>query len=149
MPRQSSASVHATFLDAGAVVAHLKRKAREVCAADPNLTGVILFGSFITGGATPSSDIDVLVIAREDGRRMLDRVPDYAQRFEGLGVAVQVFPWTEAELRARLAEGDPLATDIIRTGTRLAGTWQPETPVRRRMRASRASRATRPPRPPQ
>ncbi|HWP37154.1 MAG TPA: nucleotidyltransferase domain-containing protein [Gemmatimonadales bacterium] len=130
-------------------MAHLKRKAREVCAADPNITAVILFGSFITGGATPSSDVDLLVVLREDARRVLDRVPDYAQRFEGLGVAVQVFPWTEAEIRARLAAEDAFAADIVRTGTRLAGTWQPETPVRRRMRASRASRSMRLPRPPE
>jgi predicted nucleotidyltransferase len=107
---------------------------------------VILFGPLVTGGATPSSDAELLVVLREDARRGLDRVPDYAQRFEGLGVAVQIFPWTEAEVKARLADQDPFATEIIRTGTRLAGPWQPDAPVRRRMRASRSSKSLRPPR---
>jgi predicted nucleotidyltransferase len=121
MPTPSSDSARVTFLDAPAAVARLRAAAGQACARDPNIAAVVLFGSLATGGATPLSDADLLVVLRQDARRVIDRVCDYAQPFETLGLAVHVLPWTTAELASRLADGDPFAREILRTGVVLAG----------------------------
>ncbi len=87
----------------------------------------MLFGSLATAGATPSSDADLLIVLRRDDRRVIDCVPECGRPFEGLGLAVQVLPWTEEELAARLAEDDPLAREVLRTGVTLAGGLQAST----------------------
>ena len=124
MPTSSSTSVHVRFLDAPAAVRRLEAAARALCERDANIAAVVLFGSLATGGATPSSDADLLILLRRDDRRVIDRVPDCSRPFEGLGLAVQVLPWTEGEVVARLAEGDPLAREVLRTGVTLAGRLQ-------------------------
>ncbi len=121
MPTSSSTSVPVRFLDAPAAVRRLEALARALCDRDPNIAAVVLFGSLATGGATPSSDADLLIVLRQDDRRVIDRVPECIRPFEGLGLAVQVLPWTEDEVVARLAEDDPLAREILRTGVTLAG----------------------------
>jgi len=63
-----------------------------------------------------------LVVLHKDHRRVIDRIPEYGRAFEHLGLAAQVLPWTRAELATRLAEREPFATEIVRTGKVLAGT---------------------------
>ena len=121
MPSTSSSSAHVTFLDIAATVERLRRAARHLVERDDNVAAAVLFGSLVTGGATPASDVDLLVVLRGDPRRALDRVPDYSRAFEDAGMGVQVFPWTEAELASRLAERDPFAREILATGVVLAG----------------------------
>jgi predicted nucleotidyltransferase len=121
----SSDSAKVTFVDAMAIVHRLRAAAQLACAQNPNITTVILFGSLATGGATPASDADLLVIIRDDARRVLDRIPDYSPPFERVGVAVQLLPWTEAEVASRLREGDRFAREILDTGVTLAGSVQP------------------------
>lgn len=125
MPQPSSHSAKVTFLDAPAAVARLRAAARQAHSRDPNIAAVVLFGSLATGGATPSSDADLLVVLHRDPRRVLDRVPDYSRPFEGLDVAIQVLPWSADELLTRLREADPLAHEIVSTGITLAGTIPP------------------------
>jgi predicted nucleotidyltransferase len=129
MPTSSSTSVPVRFLDAPAAVRRLEGAARALCDRDTNIAAVVLFGSLATGGATPSSDADLLVVLRWDDRRVIDRVPDCTRPFEGLGLGVQVFPWTEREVVARLAEDDPFAREVLRTGVTLAGRLRAASPT--------------------
>lgn len=126
MPTASSSSARVTFLDVAASVDRLRAAARRLCETDPTVVAVVLFGSLAQGSATPSSDADLLVVLRRDGRRVIDRVPDYTRPFEGLGMSTQVFPWTEPELAARLSGNDPFAREILRTGRTLAGGLEEE-----------------------
>lgn len=114
-------SARVTFLDVGAAVERVRAAARRLSASNTNVAAVVLFGSLASGGATPSSDADLLVVLRRDSRRVIDRIPEYARPFEGLGLAPQVLPWTEQELADRLADRDPFASEILRTGEVLAG----------------------------
>jgi predicted nucleotidyltransferase len=82
----------------------------------------VLFGSLASGSATPGSDADLVVLLRSDARRMLDRIPEHTRPFEAPGLGIQVLPWTEAELRRRLANSDRFAREVIETGVVLAGT---------------------------
>ncbi len=121
MPTASSGSARVTFLDVQGSVNRLRAAARRLRGTEPNVAVVVLFGSLASGSATPSSDADLLVVLHSDDRRVVDRVPDYSRPFEGLGLSAQVFPWTRTELTERLADNDPFAEEILRTGNVLAG----------------------------
>jgi hypothetical protein len=122
MPNGFSSTAPVTFLDTAAVVERLRAVAQRLCASDPNVVAVVLFGSLAHGTATPASDADLLVVLRSDARRILDRIPDWTRPFETPGLAVQVLPWTLGELNGRLAAGHRFAGEIVDTGMILAGT---------------------------
>lgn len=96
-------------LDREAVEADLARWV-DGLAARPEVEAVVLFGSFATGRALPGSDLDLLIVLREDVRPFLDRLPDYMP--DEFPVPVDVFPYTVAEIAA----GQPLASEALRRG---------------------------------
>lgn len=57
-----------------------------------------LFGSLVRGDYGPESDADLLIILDTDPRRCVDRMPEFLIYFSGLGVAVDVFPYTLEEI---------------------------------------------------
>ena len=57
------------------------------------------------GNYGPGSDADLLVILEADARRFVDRIPELLEHFSGLGIAVDVFPYTVAEIQAMQDEG--------------------------------------------
>lgn len=65
---------------------------------------VALFGSLVKGDYGPGSDADVLVILRRDERRFIDRQDEFLIHFSGVGVPVDVFPYTLEEIE-RLKDG--------------------------------------------
>jgi predicted nucleotidyltransferase len=64
----------------------------------PTIREIGLFGSLVQGTYGPDSDADVLVILEADPRRFVDRIPEFLEHFSGLGIPVDVFPYTVAEL---------------------------------------------------
>lgn len=68
--------------------------------ADPEVLSVVLFGSFARGDCTAASDADVLVILRNSPCRFEERLLRYHPT--GLGLSVDVFPYTLAEARQSL-----------------------------------------------
>jgi len=76
----------------------------------PEVLAVVLFGSFASGRAVPGSDLDILIVLREDPRPFLDRIVEYTP--DALPLPVDVFPYTFEEIEA----GQPLAADALRTG---------------------------------
>jgi len=70
---------------------------------DPNVLAVVLFGSLARGEATAMSDADVLVVLEKSEVPFADRLARYKP--VGLGIGVEVFPYTLTEARAALAEG--------------------------------------------
>lgn len=84
------------------VRARLAEWARSL-EADENVLRVVLFGSFARGDATAASDADVLIVLKDSPLRFQDRIPHYQP--SGLGVGVDVFPYTLAEARRGLKEG--------------------------------------------
>ena len=69
----------------------------------PEVLRVILFGSCARGDSTAASDADVVIILRDSALRFDERIPLYHPT--GLGVSVEVFPYTVAEARRSIAEG--------------------------------------------
>jgi uncharacterized protein len=90
-------------------------------AEDPDVLGVILFGSFARGDATAASDADILIILRDSELPFEERIVRYKP--VGLGVSVEVFPYTAAEAARSVEEGWGVVGPALREGRLLAGDW--------------------------
>lgn len=94
------AGVKVTFLQADLILAQLRERASELLKCDSRVLEISLFGSLVSGRYAPGSDADVLVILEHDPRRFIDRIPEFLERFSGLGIPVDVFPYTREEIEA-------------------------------------------------
>jgi len=106
---KSYGSVKTFWLNREYVNRQLKR-AVDTLRSDPNVVKIVLFGSFTEDRAVPGSDVDILIVLQPDTRRFIDRIQDYLDAFSGLGIAVDVFPYTVDEL------DNSLAQTALRTG---------------------------------
>ena len=106
---RSYGSVKTFLLDRDYITLQLD-KAVGSLKNDPNVEKVVLFGSFAEGRAVPGSDLDILLVLKRDSRRFVDRIQDYLDRFEDVGVAVDVFPYTTDEC------DNPLVKRALLTG---------------------------------
>ncbi|MEW6638552.1 MAG: nucleotidyltransferase domain-containing protein [Actinomycetota bacterium] len=105
-------------LDRDAVLARLTDWAGRL-GEDPNVLAVVLFGSLARGDATAASDADVLIMLRESPEDFGERLV----RFKpvGLGVSVEVFPYTLEETQRALSEGWGVVGVALKEGKVLFG----------------------------
>ncbi len=85
--------------------------------ARPEVLRVILFGSFARGDATAMSDADVVIVLEDSDVPFHERIPDFLPT--GLGVGVDVFPYTQAEARRSLREGWGVVPPAVAEGITL------------------------------
>jgi predicted nucleotidyltransferase len=138
MPRRSSSSAGARFLDRDAVLRSLRRIAEQLLRDRPDVRGVALFGSLARGDYSLRSDADILVCLRSaSGNRIADRIPAFLEPFLEAPVPVDILPLTGSEIRRRLEDSRPFWTRILREAIILAGTLPP-------FHDSRATRVDRP-----
>jgi predicted nucleotidyltransferase len=107
-------------LDAPALIARLRERAREVLARRPDVVEVRLFGSVARGDAHPGSDADLFVLIHDGAVPFLERLPDLAREFESTGVGCDLIAYTESELHAAQARGDAFIRTIADEGVVLA-----------------------------
>ena len=100
-------------LDRAGILGRLRSWAATL-AEDPGVLAVVLFGSLARGDATAMSDADVLIILEDSPLPFLDRLTNYKPT--GLGIAVEVFPYTLAESRAARTEGWGVVGPALREG---------------------------------
>lgn len=96
-------SVRVFWLDSDQVLSRLRERVKTI-TADPAIRTVVLFGSFAEGRAVPGSDLDILVVLEHDPREPSERIPDFIERFSGLGIPVDVFAFTVDELENPIAK---------------------------------------------
>lgn len=109
MPRRSSSSAGATYLDRPARIDALREAARRAAARLPDVRRILLFGSLASGVPTPRSDADLLVILESSPlARPRDRLPEVLRALAPLPCPVDLFVLTEAEVDGARAAGDPL-----------------------------------------
>jgi predicted nucleotidyltransferase len=117
MPKRSSSSSGAVFLDRQQAVEEVRQAVRRLAADRPGVIEVWLFGSLARGDATPRSDADLLIVVDRDDRRPMDRAPEFLRLLVGVGRPVDVIVATAEEWRAR--EGSRFHTEIQTRGLRL------------------------------
>ena len=121
--------VKVSFLEAEPIIAKLKERARELLTSHPQVLEVGLFGSLVRGDYGPGSDADLLLILEADPRRWIDRMAEFHESFSGLGIAIDVFPYTVEEIEAMQDSGlvkTALAERVV-LARRTEGSRQPST----------------------
>lgn len=112
-----SISVAAIYLDREAVLDALRTAASRAMTERPDIEQVILFGSFVSGKATPRSDVDLLIVLRHSRHpRRIDRIPEMSRLFDSVPVAVDILPVTREELDQELASGNRFISRALQTG---------------------------------
>ena len=112
MLEKSSNSVKIVFADKNKVLRQLVDYTRKVKRSRPEVEKVGLFGSYATGTYGPASDVDLLIILRQNSKRFLDRIPDFLP--ENLSVGCDVFPYTNEEIKRMTQEGMPWIRHVLR-----------------------------------
>jgi len=87
---------------------------RDTAQKHPELVKAVLFGSFARGDAVPGSDVDIVLVLSRSGKDYHDRITEFLpSRFP---VGVDVFPYTEEEIRAMLEEGNRFVASALAEG---------------------------------
>lgn len=110
---ESYNSVKVFWLDTDYILLRLRQKAAQLIG-NTRVSKVVLFGSLAEGRAVPGSDADLLIVVEDDGRPMNERIDEYLEFFSGIGIGIDVFPYSTREL------GNPLAKQALSKGIVLA-----------------------------
>jgi predicted nucleotidyltransferase len=94
-------TVRITYFDREAVRRALDGHVRALTARHPEITEVVLFGSLVRGTPVPGSDVDL-------------RIPPLLPT--GFPTAVDVFPYTRAEIERMKQEGNRFVLGALRDG---------------------------------
>ena len=95
---RSSGSVKIISLNTDDIIRRLKESAHLLKLENHEVTDVYLFGSLAKGKAVPGSDADVMIVLRKCDKMIIDRVTDFMDSFQDVGIGVDIFPYTEAEV---------------------------------------------------
>lgn len=106
-------SVRVWKIDREDILARLTRWAREL-GRDKNVLAVVLFGSLARGDHTAASDADILIILKDSSLRFDERIPAFMP--SGIGIGVDVFPYTLGETKRALEEGWGVARIALEEG---------------------------------
>ncbi len=117
MPRASSTSAGATYLDRARRIEEVRASARRAASRFASIRRMLLFGSLRTGGATPHSDADILVVLdQSEHTDPRQRIPDILRAMAPLPCPVDLFVLTSAELDRAQHARDPVAILAIESG---------------------------------
>jgi predicted nucleotidyltransferase len=86
--------------------------AARIRARHPEVTRVLVFGSWARGDFSAHSDLDLLILLKSSSLPVRDRIGTFLT--DCAAYPTDVFPLTEDELQERLREGDPFWTRVIR-----------------------------------
>jgi len=107
--------VQVTFLDRHELLRALREVVLGLPGTHPELESVVLFGSVARGEAVPGSDVDLLLILERCDLPWMERLVRYAVS-RVAGVAVEVFPYTRAEIERMEAESNWFIRQALREG---------------------------------
>ena len=111
-------------MDRDAILAQVKRWARDLLHHREEVEAVVLFGSMARGDATAHSDVDLLIVLKQSHLPFHERyrcIP-----YPPIPVPVELFPYTAEEVETMLREGWGMAPPAARDGMVLAernGAW--------------------------
>ena len=110
--KESLGSVKVKYLNGSMIINELKSISKDMVNKNDNILEIYLFGSLCKETYSPGSDADILLILKEDPRRIIDRIFEYMKYFLHASVAVDVFPYTKTEINNLLSEGNSFINRI-------------------------------------
>lgn len=99
MPKRSSNSAGAVYLDREARLSELEAVARRAAERMPAIRRIVLFGSLVSGIPTPRSDADLLVEISSSPLSGPDRIPDVMRALMPAPCPLDLHIYTSAELK--------------------------------------------------
>ena len=117
MPKGSSLSAGATYLDKEERIEQLRQAAVRARKRAPEIKRVILFGSLASGIPSPRSDADLLIVVESSPHRYSrDRIPAALRALAPLPCAADLYVLTLEEVDRFQQEGSPLLRIALTTG---------------------------------
>jgi len=117
MPKASSRSAGATYLDKEERIEQLRQAAVRARKRIPEIKRVVLFGSLVAGIPSPRSDADLLIVVdRSPHRQSRDRIPGALRALAPLPCEVDIFVLTLQEVERFQREGSSLLRTALTTG---------------------------------
>ena len=109
------------FLDRDRAIQELVECAGRLLEQDTRVSAVGLFGSLARDDALPTSDADIIIVLRSHPKpRWFERIPEFADAFDGTSLPVETFPYTLEEMN-RLASRPGLIRTALRELIHLGG----------------------------
>ena len=108
---QSSNSVVIKSVDRPAIEAAVETYVDRLLDENPEIIGVIWFGSWITGLPSPGSDVDLCLVLSTANKPRRDRVSEYLP--VGFPVGLDLFPYTMSELEQLRQESPEWYREIM------------------------------------
>ena len=102
------------FASRSEILSLARTTALRIAANHPEVSRVVLFGSFARGDYGVRSDMDLLIVLKSSDLPIRERIGEFLK--ECSGYPTDVFPLTEAELEARLQDSDPFWVRALREG---------------------------------
>jgi predicted nucleotidyltransferase len=91
----------------------LKKAAGLIRKRYPEVTGILLFGSFARGNYTPESDIDILITVKDTALPFLERQDMFVEFFAEMPFDVNILVYTGEEAAKMLDDENPLLKDAM------------------------------------
>ena len=117
MQSSSSSSVRVYWLDRNEAVRRVRQAVEALKRQHTEIERVILFGSLVRGDAVPGSDADIMIVLSESTLPWRDRRVRYTP--ENVGMDMDVFAYTQAELEDLLRSGNSFVSSALRDGMEL------------------------------
>lgn len=113
MPKIFFPSSRPKFVNTKKVISSLRNISVLLMKKKHNIDKIYLFGSFATGEAGVRSDADILVVLKEDKRRIFERMDEFILKFSDAPVPVDVLTYTREELNKMINEGNRFIQRIL------------------------------------
>ena len=113
-PKASSSSVKVFWLDRKETIQRILAAMKALQTRRPEIERAVLFGSLQRGDAVPGSDADVLLVLRTTDLPFGERAAAY--RPDDVGVPVDLFVYTRAELDDMLTDGNRFVSHALAEG---------------------------------
>ena len=114
MPNLFFRSSKPRFVDNKKIIREFKKLGGDLAKKNTNIESIYLFGSYAQGNAGLRSDADIMVILKQDKRKMLDRLDEFILEFSDGPVPVDVLVYTQAELSQALKEKNHFFTEAVK-----------------------------------
>ncbi|MFZ5470099.1 MAG: nucleotidyltransferase domain-containing protein [Myxococcota bacterium] len=101
-------------------MAKLRQCAQRLLRARADVQEVRLFGSLARGEAHPGSDADLLILLTDSALPPLERTSPLMRYFSGVGLACDIFAYTQSELERLATAGSRFARVVMGEGVILA-----------------------------
>lgn len=99
-------SLSPRFVNKKKIIEAIKKEAIGIAKQDSRIQSIYLFGSYAQDTPSFRSDVDLLIVLKEDNRRIIDRIDEYLLKFSDCPVPVDILVYTEKEIEKAISSGN-------------------------------------------